>query len=227
VRDVHFAVPTGTEPPTGWPTVVFFQGSLVSAEFSFHGEAGDASGQFQLARTVKGLLDAGFAVVAPEVLGEGTTAWQTNVAPTAFFWEGSSDDTLMVGMLDAFDDVDGAFGHVDSDRLYATGISSGGFMTSRMAVSYPGRFRALAIHSGGYATCSAVCLMPSSLPTDHPPTMFLHGSLDLIVTPAIMTLYRDALVDDGVGVETVLGPDGAHEWLDAAVDDVPAWFLAH
>jgi predicted peptidase len=161
------------------------------------------------------------------VLGEGTTAWQTNVAPSAFFWEGSSDDTLLLGMFDAFDDVAGAFGHVDTDRLYATGISSGGFMTSRMAVSYPGRFRALAIHSGGYATCSAVCVMPLSLPTDHPPTMFLHGSLDLVVTPAIMNLYRDALVDDGVAVQTVLGAEAAHEWLAAAVEAVPAWFLAH
>ena len=220
-------MPGGTPPTAGWPTVVFFQGSLSSSEFAFHGEAGDASGQLQLARTIKALLDAGFAVVAPEVLGQGTTSWQTNVPPVSLLWEGSSDDLLMLGLFDAFADVAGVFGPLDSDRLYATGISSGGFMTSRMAVSYAGRFRALAIHSGGYATCSSVCVLPSSLPADHAPTLFLHGQADLVVTPAIMELYRDALQDDGVEVRTVLGATQAHEWLADAVSEVPAWFVAH
>ena len=148
-RDVHIAVPAGTAPPAGWPTVVFFQGSLFSAELAFHGESGDAYGQEHVARTAQALLDAGFAVLAPEVLGEGATAWQTNVPPQAYFWEGSSDDALMLEIFAAIDDVDGVFGHLDGSRLFATGISSGGFMTSRMALSYAGRFEALAIHSAG------------------------------------------------------------------------------
>jgi len=226
-RDVHFALPRGTPPAAGWPVVVFFQGSLFSAEFSFDASVDDAFGRFELARTVSALLDAGFAVIAPEALGEGTTAWQTNVPPASLLWEGSSDDQLMLALFAAFDGSgkDAVFGDVDGDRLYATGISSGGFMTSRMAVSYPGRFRALAIHSGGYATCSALCLLPS-LPADHPPTFFVHGAADLVVTAAIMELYRDALDDEGVEVDSVIVEGGAHEWLAAAVTAVPSWFLA-
>ncbi len=70
-RQVHFSLPQGEAPAEGWPTVVFFQGSLFSAELSFHGEQGDALGQFELARTVDALLEAGFAVIAPEVVAGG------------------------------------------------------------------------------------------------------------------------------------------------------------
>ena len=100
-------------------------------------------------------------------------------------------------------------------------------MTSRMAVSYAGRFKALAIHSGGYALCSSLCVLPSTLPADHPPTLFLHGNNDLIVTPAIMTMYRDALNDDGIEIDTVLDATAAHEWIAGATQALPAWFFAH
>jgi predicted esterase len=139
-------------------------------------------------------------------------------------WEGSSDDTLMRNLFAAIDDDNGPFGPLNSERLYATGISSGGFMTSRMAVSYPGRFRALAIHSGGYAWCSAVCVLPSSLPASHPPTLFVHGLNDLVVTPGVMTMYREALEADGVEVDVVIDDNAAHEWTGLAVDAIPAWF---
>lgn len=226
-RQVHFALPQGDPPATGWPTVVFFQGSLFSAELSFHGEQGDALGQFELARTVDALLQAGFAVIAPEVIAGGATFWQTNVPPSSLAWEGSSDDKLMQSLFDAIDDEAGPFGHLNSERLYATGISSGGFMTSRMAVSYRGRFRALAVHSGGYAWCSAVCVLPSSMPAQHPPTLFVHGLNDLVVTPGVMTMYREALEDDGVEVDVVIAEDAAHEWIDLAVEALPAWVAAH
>jgi poly(3-hydroxyoctanoate) depolymerase len=226
-RDVHVLRPAMPPPPAGHPVVVFFQGSLFSAELSFAGARDDLGGRGLLALTMKNLVDAGFLVVAPEALGEGTTAWQTNVPPASVFWEGSADDQLLDALLGFFDADDAAFGPVDTDRLYATGISSGGFMTSRMAVSYAGRFRALAIHSAGYANCSALCVLPSSMPADHPPTLFVHGALDIVVTTPIMTIYRDALADDGVDVDSVIVDDGAHEWLAAAATAVPAWFLAH
>jgi dienelactone hydrolase len=225
-RDVHMAVPAGDAPSTGWPTVVYFQGSLASAELAFTGRTDDLAGQFELAETVQALLDAGFAVVAPEVLGEGSTYWQTNIAPASTFWSGTYDDSLMLELLAQFDDDDGDFGHVDTNKLFAMGISSGGFMTSRMAVSYAGRFKALAIHSGGYAWCSTACVLPG-MPEDHPPTLFVHGADDVIVLPAIMQMYADALDDDGVEVDVQLVEGGAHAWLAPAVTSVPAWFLAH
>ena len=103
--------------------------------------------------------------------------------------------------VDLFDELDaGTFGPVDPRRMYATGISSGGYMSSRMADAYPGRFRALAIQSASYAWCSGpACTIPT-LPEDHPPTLFLHGALDLTVPLYTMDLYHDELVDEGVEV---------------------------
>jgi poly(3-hydroxyoctanoate) depolymerase len=222
-RDVHFQVPIGPTPAAGWPVVVFFQGSLFSAELSFSGSRGDAFGRLSLAQTFGSLLDAGFAVIAPETLGEGATAWQTNVPPTSLLWEGSNDDQFILALLATMTDVDGPFGALQVDRFYAMGISSGGFMTSRMAVSYPGRFAALAIHSAGYATCGAVCLLPS-LPGDHPPTLFLHGNNDVVVTRLVMEPYRDELQDMGITVSTIIDDDAGHEWLADAVTAIPAWF---
>lgn len=225
-RDVHVATPSGTPPQDGWPAVLFFQGSLFSAELSFSGQRGAPFGQFELARTVQSLLDAGYMVIAPEAFADGSTFWQTNIPPFSVAWATSGDSRLMRKMFDEIDD-DGLFGPVDAGALYATGISSGGFMTSRMAVSYPGRFRALAIHSAGYATCSAVCLMPRSLPDDHPPTLFVHGMTDRIVPARVMEQYRDALMDDGVPTALIAGEDEGHEWMADAVDALPDWFSTY
>jgi poly(3-hydroxybutyrate) depolymerase len=224
---VHVAIPQGEPPANGWPAVVFFQGSLLSAALAFHGERGDAFGQFELAHTVSTLLGEGFAVIAPEVAGGGATFWQTNIPPASVAWEGSSDDTLMGHLFAAMDDANGPFGRLDRERLYAMGISSGGFMTSRMAVSYPGRFQALAVHSAGFAWCSAACVLPSSLPADHPPTLFAHGLGDPVVPVGVMTMYRDALRAEGIEVEAVVDEAAGHEWLSTGVTAIPAWFLAH
>ncbi len=225
LRDVHFQVPLGTPPDGGWPAVLFFQGSLFSSELAFNGPFAGVYGEADLTATFKALLDTGHMIVAPEVLGEGTTAWQTNVPPAAYFWEGTYDDNLMDTLLAALEE--GTLAPVDMTRLYAMGISSGGFMTSRMAVSYPGRFRALAIHSASYATCSSICVLPTDLPADHPPTLFLHGQLDAVVPITAMTPYRDALMADGVEVRTVLDPAAGHQWLPAGPREVPAFFQTH
>jgi dipeptidyl aminopeptidase/acylaminoacyl peptidase len=122
----------------------------------------------------------------------------------------------------------GQFGAIDMTRLYATGISSGGYMTSRMAVSYPGRFRALAIESGSYATClGPLCTIPSSLPTDHPPTLFLHGDADTIVPIATARAYYDALVSQGIEAKFIEDPTAGHQWIPEAPDAVTSWFLDH
>jgi len=131
-------------------------------------------------------------------------------------------------MLAIFDALDrGVFGTMDTGHMYATGISSGGYMTSRMAVSYPGRFLALAIESASYATCAGpVCVVPD-LPPGHPPTLFLHGALDPIVPIQTMYLYDDKLVQEGVQTQVVVDPTGTHQWIPAAPDAVLGWFVAH
>jgi len=79
----------------------------------------------------------------------------------------------MLAILSEINNPNGIFGHLNNKNKFATGISSGGCMTSRMAVSYEGEFRALAIAAGSYATCGGIlCVIPIFLPRDHPPTLF-------------------------------------------------------
>lgn len=227
-RTVHFELPLGTPPLAGWPVVVYFQGSFFAGSRAFAASRDDAFGAYHLAQTVKALLDAGYAVLAPDALVAGSTFWQTNVPPWSLLWTTSSDHALMISILREIGRGlgDDRFGPLDASRLYAMGISSGGFMTSRMAVSYRGRFRALAVHSASYATCSALCLVPP-LPEDHPPTLFLHGGLDLIVPRTTMEVYRDALRRDGTEVRTVIDPAAGHQWLPSGPSEILSWFSAH
>lgn len=225
-RTVYWQIPNGTPPAAGWPVAVMFQGSLFSSERNFDATKGQPFGAYYQALTLKKLLDAGYAIVAPEAHMSGQTFWDTNVPPWSTSWAGAPDDRLMILLFAAM--AEGQLGPLDTNRLFATGISSGGYMTSRMAVSYPGRFRALAIQSASYATCSGpLCSVPAQLPADHPPTLFLHGAADLTVPITTMREYRDRLQTQGREVSTIENPSAGHEWIAEAPDAVLAFFRAH
>ncbi|MFO0550508.1 MAG: hypothetical protein U0271_19090 [Polyangiaceae bacterium] len=222
-RQVHFMTPATDAPDEGFPVAILFQGSFHSAEGMWSSTRGDDFGGFHETELVEALLDAGFAVVTPETRFDGSTFWDTNVVPFSSDWELSEDNELMLALLDAIDA--GELGPLDDDRLYAAGISSGGYMTSRMAVSYPGRFRRLAIQSASYATCSgALCVVPE-LRSDHPPTLFLHGQSDLIVPIGTMRDYAGALASMGVQAPRFEDPSAGHEWLAEAPEQIVDWFL--
>lgn len=224
-REVHYQTPLGQPPEGGWPVVFFFQGSLFSSEGAWTADEDTPYGGFVQAKVLGALLDHGFAVLAPETRVNGSTYWDTNILPYNYNWALAPDHDLMLELFEGIDS--GAFGELDGSSLFATGISSGGYMTSRMAVSYPGRFKALAIMAGSYATCAGVnCFVPS-LPEEHPPTLFLHGELDAIVPLYTMELYAEDLEDEGVEVDYLLNEDAGHEWIPGAEVAVPEWFNAH
>lgn len=223
-REVHWQTPTGEPPAAGWPVALLFQGSLYSAETFWEGTPDGPFGLWSQVHTTAALLDAGYAVVTPEAHADGGGWWDTNVLPWSLAWEGAPDDHFVRDLLDAL--AAGDFGPLDADRLYAAGVSSGGYMTSRMAVSYPGRFRALAVCAASYATCGGpLCVVPA-LPADHPPTRFLHGALDPVVPIATMWAYHDALEDQGTPVDAVVDQDTGHAWIPAAPEAVVGWFEA-
>jgi predicted esterase len=222
-RDVHLQHPSGEPPPEGWPAVILFQGAFFSAQGSWKAGTGDPFGGFHQAELIRDLLDAGYAVITPEARYGGASGWQTNLWPDTLNWRGTEDHKLMMGILAAIDRGD--LGPIDADSLFAAGISSGGYMTSRCAKAYPGRFRALAIQSASWATCNGpACVLPLTLPADHPPTLFLHGALDPLVPVGTMERYADALEDDGVVVERVVDDGIGHAWLPDAPQTVVAWF---
>ncbi|MEZ4316989.1 MAG: prolyl oligopeptidase family serine peptidase [Myxococcota bacterium] len=225
-RKVHFQTPVGTPPPEGWPVALLFQGSFNPASKFWEGTRNGPWGVWWQVGTVEALLDAGFAVVTPDAQGGGNTYWNSNVVPWNVSWSGSPDDKLMGALFEAMDD--GTFGPLDPDRRVAAGISSGGYMTSRMALSYPGEFRALAVVSASWATCAgSLCTVPDELPSDHPPTLFLHGEKDDVVPLASMEKYADALEAGGHEVRVVTDAEVGHAWIPAAPEEVVEWFTEH
>lgn len=219
-RGIRWQVPAGEAPAAGWPGVLLFQGSLHPTAWTATAE--DDWGALHQVRLTAALLQAGYAVLAPETRLDGAGWWQTNELPWSQAWEASADHALMLALFLAIEE--GALGPLDPDDLHAAGISSGGYMTSRMAASYPGRFRTLAIQSAGWATCAGpLCVLPDALPASHPPTLFLHGEQDPLVPLSTMQAYAEALEGEGVPTRAVVDPDAGHAWIQAAPDAVLAW----
>lgn len=222
-RDIHWQVPLGDPPASGWPIVMLFQGTSFPALLYFSAPKLTPFGGVHQAELTRALLRSGFAVMAPEALGEGLTCWQTNLPPWSTDWESSSDaalmDALFAGMLE------GSFGPIDFDRQFAAGISSGGYMSSRLAVTWPDRFDAIAVVSGSWMTCAGpVCNVPDTMPADHPPALFLHGSIDPVVPVATMRPYAERLSAAGVEVEEEVTPLGAHAWTAGQPGLIDDWF---
>ena len=227
-RSFLWQVPVGTAPAGGWPAVIHYHGSFGSPHvFSWRAGINYPFGLYWQGLTVKQLLDTGYAVITPESHLAGFLFWDTNLPIFRSNWEIEPDHQFVLWLLDEIANANGTFGALDTSRLYATGLSSGAYMTSRMAVNYNGRFRALAIHSGSYATCAGpICDVPA-LPADHPPTLFVHGEQDAIVGIRTMELYADQMQAQGLEHSIVTDPTAGHEWIEQAVQAIPAWFDSH
>jgi dienelactone hydrolase len=225
-RTVLWQVPLGAPPAQGWAVAILFQGSFLGGALMWSGDVNQPFDPHAETLSIKRLLDHGYAVITPEVVAGGTTYWDTNIPPYDVAWSTAPDAGLMDALFTAI--AGGTLGQLDSSRLYAAGISSGGYMTSRMAVSYAGRFKALAVHSGSYATCGGpACAIPNPLPADHPPTLFLHGQLDPAVPIATMQAYATQLGAQGIETRVIVDPNALHTWIEAAPDAIYAWFDAH
>ncbi|MCB9689152.1 MAG: dienelactone hydrolase family protein [Alphaproteobacteria bacterium] len=224
-RDVHVGRPAGTPPADGWPVAILFQGSFFNAAWMWDATPTTAFGGWYQTELIGRLLDAGYVVLTPEALFDGATYWTTNVPPYSLAWSTSPDDALMQALFAAIDD--GTLRDVDPERLYAGGISSGGYMSSRMAEAYPGRFRALAVHSASWCTCSGgLCVVPA-LPGDHPPTLFLHGEQDPLAPLWAMERYAEQMDAQGLEHRVVTDPALGHTWLPVSPHEVVAWFDGH
>ncbi len=222
-RKVIYQIPVGTPPPGGWPVVILYQGSFFALDNFVYYSDQWLGRLYNEGKLIKTLLDNGYAVIAPSAPAD--LFWQTNIPGLAQLYEQTTDYNFITNLLQAIGQ--GHFGPLNPNRQYATGISSGGYNTSRMAVSFRGKFKALAIQSGSYASCSGpLCEVPE-LPADHPPTTFLHGFVDAVVPWWTMDLYYDRLLYQGIETTRYTEPLGNHEWLATAPAHILAWFNAH
>lgn len=220
-RTILWQVPRGTPPVGGWPVVLMFQGSFATAALTWTASPVEPFGAYYQTQVVQRLLDNGFAVLTPQTHLAGLTFWDTN-NPLVGDYTTSNDHALMLRIFDEL--AAGTFGPLNPAKLFATGISSGGYMTSRMAISYPGKFKALAIESASYATCAGILCQVGPIPADHPPTLFLHGALDPVVPVITMYAYNNALVAAGRTTKVVVDPLALHKWIPQAPAEVVGWF---
>jgi polyhydroxybutyrate depolymerase len=75
---------------------------------------------------------------------------------------------------------------VDGARIYATGISNGGFMSSRLGCELGNRIAAIAVVA---ATMEALTISPACNPARPVPALYIHGTTDPLVpfTGGVMT----------------------------------------
>ncbi|MGH3436005.1 MAG: extracellular catalytic domain type 1 short-chain-length polyhydroxyalkanoate depolymerase [Sciscionella sp.] len=129
--------PTGL--PAGSPLVV-----------ALHGCTQDATGYFDHSGWQKYADEWGFALVFPQ---QSTS----NNAQACFDWYTPSDDTRGNGEAESIRQMvsyaEGSYGS-DAGRVYVTGLSAGGGMTSDLLADYPDVFAGGAIDSGLPAQCA-------------------------------------------------------------------------
>ncbi len=148
-------------PPTYNPAV------STAVVLNFHGRMSSASQQIALSR-MNAVADAeGFLAVHPE--GVGAT-WNGGLCCGSAMSRGIDDVGFTRALLDAL----ASEYCVDERRVYATGLSNGGFMSHRLACDLSDRITAIAAVAGtnGDLSCS---------PSRPVPVLHIHGDADSVV----------------------------------------------
>ena len=236
-RAVRWQVPEGTPPAGGWPVAFYFAGTQPSDyNHAFDRDYGETFGLEYEPQIIRELLDAPnggtkYAVIVadPPATSGSWQYWHTNVVNP---YSASCDAQFFP---DFFGEIKsgsyGAASQYDMNKRYAYGISSGGFNSSRMAVTYnsgtgnANTWKALGIVAASYATCSYSCGTIPTLPTNHPPTKFWHGQNDGIVPISTMYAYFNKLVQGGFTTQKLENPNGHQLTVDnLGVSGIKAWF---
>ena len=236
-RPVRWQVPEGTPPAGGWPVAFFYAGTQVTdTDNAFIHRMSQPYGQGYVPHIIRELLDNpsgtgrkyAVFVADPPMSGGWLQYWHTNVVNP---YSASCDYDFFP---DFFGEISGgSYGAASQYNLgqrYAFGLSSGGFNSSRMAVTFNGSsvWKALGIVAASYATCSSSCGTLPTLPANHPPTKFWHGQNDTIVPLATMYAYYNKLGSQGL-VRAKLEHGGGHEVpVDTlGASGIKAWFDAY
>lgn len=143
---------------------------LMPLIFVIHGGSGTPEGMLRLA-DFRDIADRDDVVlVYPAGIqkswndGRPTTANELGIDDVSFF------DKLIDYMVASYS--------VDESMVYATGISNGGFMTSRLGCQLSNRIAAIAVVA---ATMDAEIIAPACNPENPVPAIYIHGTADPLV----------------------------------------------
>jgi polyhydroxybutyrate depolymerase len=138
--------------------------------FAIHGGSGTPEGMINIAN-FKTIADRDKVVL---VYPEGVQKNWNDGRPTAPNQLGIND----VGFFNQMCDYMINNYSVDGKKIYATGISNGGFMSSRLGCELSNRIAAIAVNA---ATIEATTIAPYCKPNRPVPALYIHGTTDPLV----------------------------------------------
>ena len=138
--------------------------------FAIHGGSGTPEGLINIAN-FKTIADRDKVVL---VYPEGVQKNWNDGRPTAPNQLGIND----VGFFNQMCDYMINNYSVDAKKIYATGISNGGFMSTRLGCELSNRIAAIAVNA---ATIEATTIAPNCKPNRPVPALYIHGTTDPLV----------------------------------------------
>jgi predicted peptidase len=187
-----------------WPTILFLHGA---------GERGTNVWKVSIhgpPKVVKSQPDFGFIVISPQ-------------CPSGRTWENEP-------LLALLDDVI-AKHNVDTNRIYLTGLSMGGYGTWNLGLSHPDRFAAIAPICGGGDRVAMLLASPARRNAVlKNPVWAFHGAKDTVVPLDESEKMITALKRAGHrNVELTVYPDASHDsWTATYINPkLYEWFLSH
>ncbi|MCK6574605.1 prolyl oligopeptidase family serine peptidase [Myxococcota bacterium] len=155
-RSFHVHTPVGYDPERPTPVVV-----------NFHGRATTAQQQMLITGLLPIADASGFIAVHPEGIGQ---TWNAGLCCGEAQTQGVDDVGFTRALLDRLADEL----CVDPGRVYAMGLSNGGFMAHRVACELADRFAAIGSVAGPSATFTCEPVRPVAV-------QHFHGTADMIV----------------------------------------------
>ncbi|HUV40473.1 MAG TPA: prolyl oligopeptidase family serine peptidase [Sedimentisphaerales bacterium] len=180
-----------------WPVILFLHGA---------GERGNDIEKLRLhglPRIVETRKDFAFIVVSPQ-------------CPMTSWWP--QEQELLINLVR---EVVKKY-EVDTERIYLTGLSMGGFGTWSLACRYPDYFAAIAPICGGYEPFLAGSLKDV-------PVWAFHGAKDEVVPVSRSEDMVEAVNAAGGDAKLTVYPDAGHDAWTATYnnDELYKWFLEH
>ncbi len=180
-----------------WPLIMFLHGA---------GERGknvEAVKKHGLPKMIAAGKNFDFIIVSPQ-------------CPNDLWWPEHTD--VLMALLDEIE----AKYRVDTDRVYLTGLSMGGFGTWTLAEKFPKRFAAIAPICGGSEQYAANRLKKV-------PVWAFHGAKDNVVPLARSQAMVTAIKNAGGDAKLTVYPEAGHDsWTETYNNpELYQWFLSH
>ena len=180
-----------------WPLMLFLHGA---------GERGSDLQKVKVhgpPKIVEKQEDFPFIVVSPQ-------------CPKGDWWDEKLD--VLTNLLD---DIVTRY-EVDTDRIYLTGLSMGGYGTWALASKYPDRFAAIVPICGGGKRFMAYRLKDT-------PVWAFHGAKDSVVPLEESEEMVEAINDRGGNAKLTVYPDAGHDSWTKSYDnqELYEWLLEH